>query len=91
MLMEERDKKKYRNKGARQTTIKTVHGEVPYQRMVYEVTEKNETRCFVYLLNETLDLDQVGLISTNMVKLLVIRITELSYRECASQASEMTG
>ena len=32
MLMEDRDKKKYRNKGARQTTVKTVYGEVTYQR-----------------------------------------------------------
>lgn len=31
------------------------------------------------------------MISTNMVELLVKRITELSYRECASQVSKMTG
>ena len=41
MLMEDRDKKKYRNKGARQTTVKTVYGEVTYQRMVYEVIEED--------------------------------------------------
>lgn len=39
--MEGRDKKKYRNKGARQTTVKTVYGEVTYQRTVYEVTEED--------------------------------------------------
>lgn len=33
----------------------------------------------------------MGLISTNMAQLLVKGITELSYRECASQVSEMTG
>ena len=91
MLMEDRDKKKYRNKGARQTTIKTVYGEVTYQRTVYEVIGEDGTRRFVYLLDETLELDQVGLISTNMAQLLVKGITELSYRECASQVSEMTG
>lgn len=91
MLMEERDKKKYRNKGARKTTVKTVYGEVTYQRMVYEVLEENGTKRFVYLLDETLELDHVGLISTNMAELLVKGITELSYRECASQVSEMTG
>lgn len=32
----------------------------------------------------------VGLISTNMAQLLVKGITELSYRECALQVSEMT-
>lgn len=91
MLMEGRDKKKYRNKGARQTTVKTVYGEVTYQRIVYEVTEEDGTRRFVYLLDETLDLDHVGLISTNLSELLVKGITELSYRECALQVSEKTG
>lgn len=91
MLMENRDKKKYRNKGARQTAIKTVYGEVTYQRIVYEVNEEDGTRCFVYLLDETLELDHVGLISTNMAELLVKGITELSYRECALEVSEMTG
>ena len=91
MLMEGRDKKKYRNKGPRQTTVKTVYGEVTYQRAVYEVTEEDGTRHFVYLLDETLELNHVGLISTNMAELLVKGITELSYRECARQVSEMTG
>lgn len=40
MLMQERDKEKYRHKGIRQTTVKTVYGEVTYSRVVYEVTEK---------------------------------------------------
>ena len=91
MLLEDRDKKKYRNKGGRQTTVKTVYGEVTYQRNVYEVTEEDGRKRFVYLLDETLDLDHVGLISTNMAELLVKGITELSYRECARQVSEMTG
>ena len=45
----------------------------------------------MYLLDETLELDHVGLISTNMAELLVKGITELSYRECATKVSEMTG
>lgn len=91
MLMEDRDKKKYRNKGRRQTTVKTVYGEVTYQRTVYEVVEEDGSKRFVYLLDETLELNNVGLISTNMAELLVKGITELSYRECASQVSKMTG
>ena len=91
LLMESRDKKKYRNKGLRQTTVKTVYGEVTYQRVVYEAIEEDGTRHFVYLLDETLDLANVGLISTNMAELLVKGITELSYRECAAKVSEMTG
>ena len=91
MLMKERDKEKYRHKGTRKTTIKTVYGEVTYYRVVYEVKEEDGSRHFVYLLDETLELENVGLVSTNMAELLVKGITELSYRECAAKASEMTG
>ncbi len=89
--MEKRDREKYRNKRAGQTTVKTVYGEVSYQRMVYEVIEEDRIRCFVYLLDETLKLDHVGLNSSNMAELLVKGITKLSYREYASQGSKMTG
>ena len=91
MLMEERDKSRYRHKGPRQTTIKTVYGEVTYRRAVYEVVEEDGFKHYVYLLDEALQPDNVGLISTNMAELLVKGITELSYRECAKKVSEMTG
>lgn len=91
ILMQERDKSKYRHKGLRQTTVKTVYGEVTYHRAVYEVTEEDGWKHFVYLLDETLELEQIGLISTNMAELLVKGITEQSYRACAAQVSEMTG
>jgi len=90
-LMKERDKSRYRHKGTRQTTVKTVYGEVTYSRVVYEVTEEDGPRRFVYLLDETLQLENVGLVSANMAELLVKGITELSYREYAAQVSEMTG
>lgn len=35
-MMQERDKKAYRNKGRRKTTVKTLFGEVEYYRNVYE-------------------------------------------------------
>ncbi len=91
MLMKERDKSRYRHKGLRQTTIKTLYGEVSYQRAVYAVREEDGTKRFAYLLDETLDLENVGLISTNMAELLVKGITEQSYRACAAQISETTG
>lgn len=91
ILMKQRDKSYYRHKGLRQTTIKTIYGEVTYQRAVYEVHNEDGTKRFVYLLDETLALDNVGLISTNMAELLVSSITEMSYRECAAKVSQMTG
>ena len=91
ILMKERDKEKYRHKGTRQTTVKTVYGEVTYERVVYQLTEEDGPKRFVYLLDETLELGRVGLVSTNLAQLLVKGITELSYRGCAEEASRLTG
>ena len=86
-----RDRKTYRDKGFRQTTIKTVYGEVSYRRSVYETLDEYGTRRYVYLLDEMLFLENVGLISENYASLLVSEVTELSYRECAEKVSAMTG
>ena len=42
-----RDKSKYRDKGYRKTTIKTVYGEVEYKRHVY-ITKDDEGRKRLY-------------------------------------------
>ena len=90
-LMETRDKTVYRHKGYRKTTIKTVYGEVTYARGVYETVDEYGTKRYVYLLDETLELENVGLISENYAAMLVSEITEMSYRACAEKASQMTG
>ena len=90
-LMKERDKSIYRHKGLRETTVKTVYGEVSYKRAIYEKCNEDGTKSFVYLLDETLELKNIGLISTNLAEKLVEGITEMSYRQCASKVSEMTG
>ena len=54
-LMKARDSKKYRHKGLRSTTIKTVMGEVEYRREIYEIEEnvrKNRTRKDSFLATE---------------------------------------
>ncbi len=91
MLMKERDRNKYRHKGARSTTIKTVYGKVEYRRNVYEVKEDDGLKHFVFLLDETLELDHIGFISTNMAEIMVKAVTELSYRQSAEKVTEMTG
>jgi len=90
-LMETRDKEAYRNKGKRKTTVKTVYGEVEYERRVYEVSREDGLKEFVYLLDEQLEISGVGLISMNMAEQMVSSITETSYRETASSITEMTG
>lgn len=90
-LNETRDKRMYRNKGHRSTTIKTIFGEVNYERTVYQVVrDDGKTEC-VYLLDEVLELDNVGLISKGLAEQIVKGITESSYRECARSITEMTG
>jgi len=51
-LMENRDKKKYRHKGLRETSVNTVMGEIKYKRVMYEIQEEGITKT-VYLLDET--------------------------------------
>lgn len=90
-LMMSRDRSSYRHKGYRQTTIKTIYGEVTYKRAIYEVVRENGKKEFVFLLDETLQIGSVGLISLNVAEKLVSGITELSYKECAAQLSRTTG
>lgn len=90
-LMEGRDKAFYRNKGHRRTTVKTVYGEVSYKRTVYEVVGEDGIKRFVYLLDEVLELENVGLISEHLAELLVSGITTKSYRNCAKEIRETTG
>jgi hypothetical protein len=68
-LMEERDKKIYRHKGLKETTIKTLMGEVKFSRAIYKVEDTEDTGPkYVHLLDEALGLDTIGLISTNLAK-----------------------
>ncbi len=90
-MMEERDRSAYRHKGYRTTTVKTVYGEVTYRRAVYEHTDDSGSTRFVYLLDETLELKNVGLISENYAELLISGITTKSYRNCAEEVSESSG
>lgn len=90
-LMETRDKEAYRNKGKKKTTVKTVYGEVEYERRIYQVTREDGLSEFVFLLDEQLEISGVGLISMNMAEQMVSNITEMSYRETAEKITDMTG
>ena len=63
-LAQQRDRGVYRDKGYRSTTLKTVMGEVEYQRHVYLLSGGTEQpRATVYLLDQSMGLDTVGLFS----------------------------
>ena len=63
-LREGRNKKEYRCKGTRNTTIKTVYGEVEYSRNIYQTVTDDGKKAFIYLLDEALAMDKIGMIST---------------------------
>ena len=90
-LEKSRDKKTYRHKGRRRTSIKTVFGEVTYERTVYKhVSEEGRTE-WIYLLDEALKMDKIGLISTNLAEKIAETITKESYRGTADVVSQTTG
>jgi hypothetical protein len=90
-LHDSRDTSELRDKGTRHTSIKTVYGDVPYDRYVYRSRDEYGENHYVYLLDENLKMNRVGLVSENCVELMVSSITEMSYRNCANKVSDMTG
>ena len=94
-ILTERDGERYRNKGLRTTCIKTVMGEVVYDRRVYQdleaQDEKNGSCKSVYLLDEELAINKIGNISEGVCQLIGSSICENSYRATARQISEQTG
>lgn len=89
-LMNARDSKKYRHKGLRKNTIKTIMGEVEYRRVMYEV-EENGIKKTVYLLDEKMHINVEGKVSENLVEKVVeiVPITD-SYRKAETVMDETT-
>ncbi|WP_373214233.1 UPF0236 family transposase-like protein [Ruminococcus sp. 5_1_39BFAA] len=79
------------NKGKRTTTIKTVYGEVAYARRVYQTKLEDGKKAFVYLLDEAMQMDKIGLISTNLAEKIAMTVTESPYRVTADIISETCG
>ena len=90
-LAESRDKKQYRCKGKRQTSIKTVYGEVEYQRNVYRTETEDGHTAHVFLLDEAMQMDKIGLISTNLAEKIALTVTESPYRVTADLISSTCG
>ncbi len=90
-LAASRDTKQYRDKGKRRTTIKTVYGSVEYQRRVYKTLMENGETAYIHLLDEALQMDKIGLISTNLAEKLAMTVTESPYRVTADVVSSTCG
>lgn len=89
-LMKARDTKKFRHKGLRGNTIKTIMGEVEYRRVMYEV-EENGIKKIVYLLDEKLHINKEGKVSENLIEkaIEIVPITD-SYRKAETVIKETT-
>ena len=90
-LAEGRDKKVYRGKGSRQTSIKTVYGEVEYCRRVYQTKTEDGQKTHVFLLDQAMGMDKIGLISTNLAEKIALTVTECPYRTTADIISQTCG
>lgn len=90
-LATSRDTGHYRDKGGRKTSIKTVYGEVEYSRRVYQTTLENGKRAYVYLLDQAMQMDKIGLISTNLAEKIALTVTESPYRVTSDEISSTCG
>ena len=90
-LHDAREKSEYRDKGLRQTTIKTVYGEVEYSRHVYMTKTEKGKNAAVFLLDKELGMDTIGLISTNLAEKIAEAATDVPFRKAASHVSNTTG
>ncbi len=90
-LAASRNTKQYRDKGRRKTSIKTVYGDVVYCRKVYQTRLEAGEKAYVYLLDEAMQMDKIGLISTNLAEKIAMMVTESPYRVTAEVISSTCG
>ena len=62
------------------TTIKAVYGEVSYARRVYQTNLEDGRKACVYLPDEAMHMDKIGLLSTNLAEIIAMTVTESPYR-----------
>lgn len=89
LIKDFRDKEVFKCKDMQPTTIKSRLGEIPISRRRY-IMEINGIKKSVYLLDELLEINEIGLYSQSVLEMIVREITKKSYRETARTVSEDT-
>jgi hypothetical protein len=89
-LMDERETKIYRNKGLKKTCIKTIMGDVEFSRRIYEYKTESGKKAYKFLLDEYLNMDTIGHISSNLVEKIVDNATNISYRKTSENIEELS-
>jgi len=90
-IFEERDKKKHISEGFKKTSIKTIYGTVEYSRRGYRTILEDGSIARIYLLDQELGIEKIGMISENLAEKIADAATECPYRVAAENISEMTG
>ena len=91
LLLSSRDVSRFRCKGFQKTCIKTIMGPVEFKRRVYLDNAAVEGPHCVHLLDEALELNQIGLATENVCKLAATAACETTYRAAAKTITETTG
>jgi hypothetical protein len=66
-------------------------GEVTFRRTVYKHIDDEGRKTFVFLLDQQLGFDTIGLISTNLAEKVVENASITSFRNAAKNVTELTG
>jgi len=83
-----RDTNEYRLIGSRETTIKSLFGEIPYIRRYY----KKKNGGYTFLLDEVMGIDgSFGLVSENLAEQIVNECADKSFRKAAETIGTLTG
>ena len=90
-LLDSRNVSRFRCKGFQKTCIKTIMGPVQFKRRVYVDNAAVEGPHCVHLLDEALDMKQIGLVTEDVCKLAATAACETSYRAAAKTVTEATG
>lgn len=92
MIMESRDKTKFRNICIKKTSIKTVMGTIEYSRRIYRYYDEDGNKHYISLLDEYLGINKaIGQMSANLVEKIIENATNMSYRKTAQNITELTG
>lgn len=89
LILKYRDKGIFEPKDMQQTTIKSRLGEIPISRRRYKMKVNGKIK-YVYLLDELLEINEIGEYSQGIVEMVAREITKKSYRETAKTISEDT-
>jgi len=90
-IAKSRDRSEYRHKGKRKTTLKTLMGEVEFERVIYETQNEEGEKAYVFLLDEVMKLETFGKVSTNLAFKIAENACISSFRNSAKNVTDMTG